>query len=306
LPGLRGGASVARIVGAGAAAFVLLFMYSGEARVSGVHAEGADNILMDLDPAGNTATSIGSIETRARIDPNGLQDADEDRVDEVEVDIVAGPMGIPATAAMIGFRYEVHYGAGLAISFVDYDYLLGSRQGSSLFPFGDFVPDVDGKFVGQAVDLSDWATIPAESGPGVLSRIAVSGADADIGVHALRLGSALLIDTQGEARLPHNSSAEWAEPGAHIAVGTACPPATDLVAGSAAVSLRGRTPVGAGFDVTVTASFTNSGTSPVNGRAVVFLAAPPECTVVNPSGSASLVLTPGSSVSMEPQVFEAY
>lgn len=43
------------------------------------HTGGADNFLIDMDPTGNTATSITSIESCARINENNVQDADERR-----------------------------------------------------------------------------------------------------------------------------------------------------------------------------------------------------------------------------------
>ena len=52
------------------------------------HDGGADNFLIDMDPTGNAATSVGPIQGCARINKNGVQDADEDAIDTVFADIV--------------------------------------------------------------------------------------------------------------------------------------------------------------------------------------------------------------------------
>jgi hypothetical protein len=141
----------------------------------GSHQGGADTFLIDMDPAttpANASTSIGSPEICARINENGVIDADEDAVDAVTFDVVTGPLGIPSTTAMSGFAFEITYpGDYASITAAASSYLLASGPVSNVLAANEGLPDSDGLWAAAAADLSTGLTgnIP-EVGPGVLIR----------------------------------------------------------------------------------------------------------------------------------------
>src|SRR4029450_3392939 len=55
---------------------------------------GMDTMSIDMDTSGNSAASLGALQQCARINRNGVMDADEDVTDGVIIDITAGD--IPA------------------------------------------------------------------------------------------------------------------------------------------------------------------------------------------------------------------
>lgn len=164
-----------------------------------------DAISIDMDPSsvpGNTATSVGSREFCARINENDLLDADEDSVDSLEIDVTTGPDGIPKDHPMFGFTFLLSYDpASLSVIRNDVSFLLAVRAGSSLFDASDILPDQDGEFAVAAIDVAESFTA-SESGPGVLSRLAVEASSGALeGVHHLVLGDAAHVDTYAEAFL---------------------------------------------------------------------------------------------------------
>jgi len=104
----------ARIVAATlgvAVAALLLGQADGPTRAS--HAGGMDAMSIDMDhlgTPGNTATSIGSIQSCARINENDIMDADEEDVDTLRVDVLAD--NIPSSAPMNAYIYVLGYSSG--------------------------------------------------------------------------------------------------------------------------------------------------------------------------------------------------
>ncbi len=174
--------------------FAALIASMAESGVADAGNGGADNFLIDMDPSttpGNTATSVGTIEACAQINQNNVVDADEDAEDAVEIDVVAGPLGIPVSNPMIAFQFTLRYPAG-AVTVIAHDqgFLLASGPNSSLLDAGDAVPDSDGEFTSAALDLNNATpgNVP-ESGPGVLSRFRLQSTPGTLpGVYPLTLG----------------------------------------------------------------------------------------------------------------------
>lgn len=167
-----------------------------------------DAISIDMDPSSspaNTATSIGSREFCARIDVNGVQDADEDGVDTLELDVTVGPEGIPAEHPMMGFQAGILYDPS-AVHVVDSDVhlLLSAIEGSDPFDASHPLPNTDGKFFASALDIGTPITDVAEHGAGVLARISIKANDsAASGIHHLLIrDESYTVDPQNEAFLP--------------------------------------------------------------------------------------------------------
>ena len=196
---------------------------SGEpARAS--HAGGMDTMSLDMDPTGNTATSLGTREVCARINENGIQDADEDSVDTVTLDATA--TNIPAGTAMIGFTHSISYNESeLTIQSQNINFLLGVNAGSSVVDVGDLAPDVnnDNVFLTAAGDVGP---IPAsaETGSGVLNRLTIeTDPGASTGWHQLIMYGAQHIETDST---PHAADAIHS---GTIAVDLPCPAANPIV-----------------------------------------------------------------------------
>ena len=215
----------------------LMALLSGIGSAEAVPAGGADNFSIDMDPSsapGNTATSIGSIESCARIDENDVLDADEDAVDTLLIDVVVGPLGIPASNPIIAFAFFLLYPASqVAVVAEGQDFLLASGPNSAVFSASEGFPDSDGQFESAAADTNTGApgNIP-ETGPGVLSRIGLETvASASSGVHDLLLGgSSSHVDPSNDAFPPDNAIdtdgngfADTVAQVARLAVNQACP-----------------------------------------------------------------------------------
>jgi len=221
---------------AGVGAAVLITLVLGVRTSEGVHAGGADNFLIDMDPSAapaNTATSIGSTESCARIDENDALDADEDAVDTAQIDVVVGPLGIPQSNPMIAFAFVLQYPAGqAAVVSEDQDFLLASGPNSALFSTSEGFPDSDGLFESGAADLNtlEPGNVP-ETGPGVLTRIELQTIAGAGGVHDLLLaGTPAHVDPNNDAFVPDNAVdtdsdglPDTAAQVARIAVNEACP-----------------------------------------------------------------------------------
>jgi hypothetical protein len=283
---------------------LFLGLFGADSAALATHDGGADNFLIDMAPTGNAATTVRTVETCAEIDPNGVQDADEDSVDALDVDVVVGPSGFPAANPMIAFAFKLVYPTALSLSALDSGYLLGSSPGSELFVFSDPVPDTDGEALVGALDLSDYTVIPPEFGPGVLARATIAAGAAPPGIYDVGLADASHADVSGLGWLPHNGAVR-VMPGGQVAVSMPCPPAVDVTPVSARVSVPRRVPVGAAFDVTVKASFRHTGSEPVGATVVAQLKTPPECSVLTSGKEAAVSLAPDSTTRAA-LVFEAY
>lgn len=179
----------------------------------------------DMDPTGNTATSLGAVQTCARINENNTLDADEDNTaDTVDFDITA--VGIPGGQfAMISFQVSIEYDESeLTVVANSVNFLLASLPGSSLFDASHPVPDpdADGYYTISVLDTGK-AGPTSESGSGVLARTSISSdPGATAGQYLLDyLDEPVHIDTQAQAHAPQSRTV-----GA-IAIDASCgPPVT--------------------------------------------------------------------------------
>lgn len=139
---------------------------------AGEFAPGMEAMRIDMDVTGNDATTVGTVEQCARIDVNGVQDADETDIDTVTFDVVA--INIPSIAPMIAVGFSILYPEDvLTIQSANSEFLLLVNEGSSLFDVTDPTPDTDGNDMFR-VDLLDVGEGEPESGSGVLARLTIS------------------------------------------------------------------------------------------------------------------------------------
>src|SRR5437870_1290137 len=195
------------IIGIGAAAAVGLLL--AVVSRSGASGGGMDAMSIDLDPSGNTATSLGPLDSCREVQPG----------DTVTLDVTA--TNIPASNPMVAFSYAIRYDdVNLPIQSQDHNFLLAAIPGSSVFNPSQPTPDTDGngEWIASADDLASPAASYAESGSGVLSRLSLAiGAGEPNGLYTLGLAYAGHIDPYNEAFPPDVLNAGM------VAVGVACP-----------------------------------------------------------------------------------
>lgn len=156
----------------------------GVSAVSGQATGGMQEIAIDMNTAGNTATSLGTRQECLDALPG----------ETITVDVTA--RGIPAATAMITHAYTLSYDGPLITITGQEPLLIRSSPGSSLFNASDSLPDFDGAFAAAVVDLrADEES--SESGDGVLDRLTIEiSADAGPGTYLLALSAAGHIDDQ--------------------------------------------------------------------------------------------------------------
>jgi Ca2+-binding RTX toxin-like protein len=208
---------------------------TGALSTSAADAGSADNFLIDMDPSAspaNAARVAGSFESCARINDNGITDADEESDDAVVADIVTGPVGIPASHPMIGFALAFYFPADqLVIADEDQFFMLNDRRGSSILPIS-FLAN-PGEYISGAIDASPDVAGSAESGPGVLSRLTIALADdATEGIYDLVIGTStsgatapVHVDTINQVHTPGNVENGTASPVSQVAIDVDCPAA---------------------------------------------------------------------------------
>lgn len=229
----------------------LLSVHPSVAEGPGEH--GADAFYIDMDPAG------GATAVCARINVNGVQDADEDGIDSVDLDVVAGPFGIPGPGGMIAYAFNLNYPSSvLSVTAEDRNFLLHSGPNSGMLsPPGasDPLPDSDGTFLAADLDINTGlpGNVP-EYGPGVLSRITLTATAATPGVYPLSLSSAAHVNPNNDAFAPYVVLP------ASVAINTACPtPPPDVFVGGNSGTVNGPILAGVPFEINVDAVAYNDG-----------------------------------------------
>ncbi|HET9476934.1 MAG TPA: hypothetical protein VFP63_05560 [Dehalococcoidia bacterium] len=231
---------------------------------------------MDMDPGNtppNTATSLGSRETCARVNENDTLDADEDATDGVVIDVTA--TNIPATNPMIAFSFELTYPADVNVTTKNVGLMIMSLPGSVLLDAGDAVPDSDGIFLATGVDTGP-SPGSSESGSGVLAQMTLTTVPtAGTGIFPLTLGNAAHIDPNNDPQPPD------ALQGASIAINQACPlPPVDVeLVSMSLVSTAPTVATGTIFNLQGVATGTNNGPNPADIRIEMSVAGPPDCTI---------------------------
>jgi hypothetical protein len=190
---------------------------------------GADAFSLDMDPAGNTATSLGPNDTCVSTTASSTVTVDL-TVTNVPPFNDAGTPLVPGddSGGITGWQASILYsdnGAPLRIETEDQNFLLVSNSGSALFSTSDTLPDnaADNQWTSSSFDIG--AGITPEEGTGVLARLTISvDAAAASGNYDLQLDPSPLSsshsDASGATFEPHTLNLGT------IAVGQACGAAT--------------------------------------------------------------------------------
>ena len=177
--------------------------------------------LIDADPTGNTATTLGPREACVTATPNSDVTVDITILDVPAVDTNGTAELMDDTGGIIGFHFELDFGSGLSIEAADSEFLLGVNAASNLFTDYQFLPDSDGLFVTDAADLGPGPDV-TEAGDGVLTRLTIHvSATAAPGPYDL-----LLVGPSGAVHYDAGEPDSLVAPivyGAQIAVGVPCP-----------------------------------------------------------------------------------
>jgi hypothetical protein len=128
-------------------------------------------LAIDVDPAGNTPTSIGATDTCVSVAKG----------DSFKVDVLIENV-TDLLAWGIYFQYDA---AIINVTQRDVRLFQQANSGSSVYDLSEKVPDSDGEFGMQAVDNSDPAS--PDSGSGVLAELTLSAIGS--GMSNLSLGS---------------------------------------------------------------------------------------------------------------------
>jgi len=234
---------------------------------------GMDAMNIDMDPTGNTATSLGTVQVCGQINENDTLDADEDSVDALNFDVTA--VNIPASNPMFAWVYTLDFpDTAVVVASEDQNFMLNASAGSALFAgLSDPLPDAASPWNATAVD---GGPLPgsAETGSGVLNRVTIQTFPGSVsGVYPLTLTGNAHVDTNGVGRFPDVTN------NARVAVNTPCPVETDVKVMSAVSTVPAGAQVLAPFDVTVDATVHNNGAfSSVNTDVQVALNLPGDCT----------------------------
>jgi hypothetical protein len=139
---------------------------------------GADAFSLDMDPAGNTATSLGPNDTCVSTTASSTVTVDL-TVTNVPPFNDAGTPGVPGddSGGITGWQASILYsdnGAPLRIETEDQNFLLVSNSGSALFSTSDTLPDnaADNQWTSSSFDIGAGPT--PEEGSGVLARLTIS------------------------------------------------------------------------------------------------------------------------------------
>ncbi|MEX1193647.1 MAG: thrombospondin type 3 repeat-containing protein [Dehalococcoidia bacterium] len=229
---------------AGVSALVILLL-AGSLSVPGPTSAATTTVGIDIDPAGNTATSLSTLERCRSVSP-GQQFSIDVFLDELQAGDDLG-----------GFNYEINFDASrISINSHDHSLLLSSAPGSNTpFDLGDSTPDTTSPHL---VGVADFGT--SEPGParGVLGRYTINVAPgAASGLFALTLTNVALSDGVGN-NIPVNSVTDGTSMPQHglIAVGQSCPvDSADL----AITKTDSQDPIEAGNPLSYTVSVDNAG-----------------------------------------------
>ena len=171
---------------------------------SGAAAQTIGEVGIDADPAGNTATSLGEIETCVSVSPG----------DSFDIDVFVD--AVPAELGLGGFGFNLNYdNAAITVTALEAALLLNANGDSGpLISLSEGTPDSDGSFTVGVADFS--GSDPGETGAGVLARITLEASGAS-GITALTL-TAVDLATPAADSIPVDSTGAG-----QVAVGEECP-----------------------------------------------------------------------------------
>ena len=236
----------------------------------------AQRFSIDMEPAllpANTATSVGTTETRASINENNVLDADEDAVDTVYFDVTV--RGIPPENPMTAYGYTLSYPSGAARIVLQQPMLIGPPD---IIISSDPLPDADGSF---HVAVSDPLG-PAESGDGVLDRLGIESTAVAPHSYILALSSAYHTDTSGQSHVP--DAIDYGM----ICMNTSCGNPVDIEMVTMSLTSANPVPNDISTTVTVDESIRNNSGYTVNTDAQTTFTVPSDCTLNGATGTVVL------------------
>lgn len=222
-----------------------------------------DILAFDVDASGNTATSVGTIDDCVSLAGPGSTTT----VDVIVDQIPAGGISV--------FGFDTVYNpAVLRVTAAQTDLLLASGGGYVPFNFIDSIPDSDGAFRADVVDLGT----NYETGEGVLMRLTFEAVGS--GSSPLTFDDRLAYD--GIPDIGDSTSTAYEINNlvsGTVRVGQPCSAQTDLQATAANVTSPASATSGAPFTVAAGGTVVNNGpVGPVVADVVVSLIGPTDCT----------------------------
>lgn len=172
----------------------------------------ADAIRIDANASGNTATSLGKIQTCREVSTG----------DTFDVDVV-----IENVTNLLAFKTVFVYDKSkLKVVDTDIEFLVASGPGSSLWNTSASVPDSDGYYSLRALDVTHEPD-GAESGSGVLGRVTLEAIDSGLSTVFVSIPriSPGLVDFQRDPLEPADRLGAWLGDvfAARIAIDEECP-----------------------------------------------------------------------------------
>jgi hypothetical protein len=261
------------------------FLVSSQEDASATHIAGGIDITatgLDADPTGNTATSLGPIDTATGNVPLNTPYVINGFVDGIPV----GPLSDGDNGGIFGVGYEIIYNpAFISIQAANATSVLHKSSGSPVpFDLFDSTPDTDGDF---RVDTVDLDLDGEESGSGRVTEITIECEATTTGGTLLQVFDA---DTGGGNQMGvlGNAGNILYEPLAEFEPTIYCnenpPQAADVKAVSATATSPANAPVNSPFNVSVSGSVHNNGPfGPANTDVRVFLNLPADCSVAGPN-----------------------
>lgn len=146
-----------------AAALVAILASNGGSQAAGDPAvDPIDNMVLDLNSSGNSATAIGKIDVCKEVNAGDL----------FQMDLAIGPAGLSPLHPMVAFQAELDFDPSLVeIVSADVNHMLGVRPGSVASSFSG-LPD-PGRYVVIGLDTGGGTPAPSEFGAGVLARVSL-------------------------------------------------------------------------------------------------------------------------------------
>ena len=194
---------------------------------------GADAFSIDMNTAGNTATSLGTLDTCASASAGSTVTFDI-TVTNIPAFNDGGTPGVPAddSGGIMGWLITILYNeTPLTVQSENQSFLVANTPGSTLSPLGsDPTPDTDGSNGYLTSTLDTSFTVP-EEGSGVLTRLVIEVDPAAVtGLYDLQFdpADAVHTDSSNTAFAPHDLTSIGT-----IAVGQACPVAATPTATTA-------------------------------------------------------------------------
>jgi hypothetical protein len=159
------GKGAAIVASAAVYALAVAGFASGAAGPEAVAQSAVPAVAIDVDIAGNSPRTVGSVQNCVSTSVGG----------RVTIDIVIPPPGIPAARGLLAYQYSLRYDPLLVWVVEDIrGQLLEQATGSIMIPLSDELPDRNGIYISWGVDFGPAGIEPAgssEKGPGVLSRL---------------------------------------------------------------------------------------------------------------------------------------